>query len=143
VRVLNFDERGRWVNGVVARLDRRNELLRCEDTSRSNLGQLNARVGGRSPGLVPDRVCLAADDHIVAGPSERAQRNLVRHGAARQPERGFFSQQPGDALLQRVHRRIVTVLVITDVGCSDRRSHRRGWTGDRIRAQVDGRRRIH
>ena len=128
---------------MVARLYRRKELLCCEDTARADLGQLNARVGGRSPGLVPDRVRLAADDHIVSGAGERAQRNLVRHRAAGQPERCFFAQQRGDALLQRVHRRVVAVLVITDGGRGDRRSHCRGWTGDRIRAQVDWRRRVH
>ena len=137
MRILNFDESGGRVNGVVARLYRREKLLCCEDTPRADFGQLHARVGGRSPGLVPDRVSLAANDHIVSRAGERAQGNLVRHRAAGQPERCFFAQQRGDALLQRVHRRVIAVLVITDGGYSDRRSHCRGWTGYGIRAQVD------
>jgi hypothetical protein len=39
-----------WSRGFIAP-----GIVCCEDTPRADLGQLNARVGGRSPGLVPDR----------------------------------------------------------------------------------------
>ena len=99
---------------MVARLDRREEFFGGEYAPRADLGQLDARIGGRASGLVPDRVGLAADDHIVAGTRERAQRNLVRHRAAGQPQRRFLAEHRGDAFLQRVDRGVVAVLVVAD-----------------------------
>jgi hypothetical protein len=87
VRVLDLDEGGRRVDAVVARLDRGDELRRREDAACADLGELHAAFACRAAGLVPDRMALAADDHVVAGPRQDAQRHLVGHRAARQPER--------------------------------------------------------
>jgi hypothetical protein len=87
---------------VVARLDRGDELRRREDAARADLGELHAGVRCRAAGLVPDRVALAADDHVVAGPRQDAQRHLVGHRAARQPERGLLAQQRGDRSWSRL-----------------------------------------
>jgi hypothetical protein len=137
VRVLDLDEGRRRVDAVVARLDRGDELRRREDAARADLGELHAGVRCRAAGLVPDRVALAADDHVVAGPRQDAQRHLVGHRAARQPERGLLAQQRGDRVLEPVDRRVLAVLVVADGRRRHRRAHLGRRPGDGVGAQVD------
>ena len=57
------------------------------------------------------------------------ERDLVRHRARRHVERGLLAEQLGDALLQRVHRRVLAVDVVADVGVGHRLAHRgEGWS---------------
>ena len=93
----------------------------------------------RAAGLVPDRVALAADDHVVARPRQHAQRDLVGHRAGRQPERGLLAEQRGDALLQRVDGRVLAELVVADRSGGHRRAHRRRRPRDGVGAKVDRR----
>ena len=74
-------------------LQRGDELVGGEHAAGADLGELHAGVGRRAAGLVPHRVALAADDHVVAGPRQHAQRDLVGHRARRQPERRLLAEQ--------------------------------------------------
>ena len=137
VRVLDLDQRGRRVDAVVARLDRGDELRRAEDAARADLGELHAGIRRRAAGLVPDGVAFAADDDVVAGARQDAQRHLVGHRAAGQPERGFLAEQRGDVLLQPVGRRVFAVLVVADRCGGHGRAHLGRGTGHGVGAEVD------
>ena len=108
---------------MTARLHRRDEFGGAEDAAGADLGELHAGVGGRPAGFVPDGVAFAADDDVVARPGQHAQRNLVGHRAAGQPERRLLAEQGRDALLQRIDGRILAELVVTDGRGGDGRTH--------------------
>ena len=65
VRVLYFDERGWRVEYMAARLARSEKLLGSEYSPSANFRELDSGVGGRTTGLVPDRVTLAAYDYVI------------------------------------------------------------------------------
>ena len=90
-----------------------------------------------APGFVPDDVRFVADDHLVAGPGQDLEGDLVRHRAARHEERRLLAEQFGDPLLQPVDRRVLAVLVVADRRRRHRLAHPRRGRGDGIRAQVD------
>ena len=140
VGVLDFDQRRRRIDRMTARFHRRDEFGDAEDAAGADFGELHAGVGGRRAGLVPDGVALAADDDVVARPGQHAQRNLVRHRAAGQPERRLLAEQARDALLQRIDRRVLAVLVVADGRGGDGGAHLRRRPGHGVRAKVDRRR---
>src|SRR5205814_160429 len=74
VRVLHLHDRRRWIQHVIARLDRGDELVCREAATRADLGELHAGVGGAATRFMPDGVRLAADDDVVAGARQRAKR---------------------------------------------------------------------
>ena len=137
VRVLDLDEGRRRIEQVTSRLVGVNELVRREDAAGADLGELHTGVRRAAAGLVPDGVALAADDHVVARTGERAQRHLVGHRARRQPERRLLAEQLGDALLQRVDRRVFAELIVADVGRGHRGAHAGRGIRDGIGAEID------
>src|SRR5581483_7967980 len=72
-----------------------------------------------------------------AGPGLRPQRDLVRHRRSRQEERRLVAEQARDPLLQRVHRRILQVLLVAHLGGDHRREHRLGRLRERVRTKID------
>jgi len=122
---------------VAARLAGRAELCCSEHAARTDFGELDSRVGCPRAGLVPDRVAFAADDNVVARPRQHAQRDLIGHRSRWQPERGFLPEQFCHALLQRVRRGILAVLIVADGSRCNRRAHRGGRPRHRIRTQID------
>ena len=83
VRVLDLDQRRRRIDAVQSRgFTAATNSSALNKPPRADLVQLHAGVGRRAAGLVPDGVALAADDHVVAGPRQHAQRDLVGHRAA-------------------------------------------------------------
>jgi hypothetical protein len=90
VRVLDLHQGGRRIEHVAARLEGVCQIQGREQTTPTHDGELHAGVGGGGAGFVPDGVALVADDDVVAGLRQRAQRHLVRHRAARQPDGSFF-----------------------------------------------------
>ena len=137
VRVLDLDQRRRRIENVAARLHDREKLCGREQAARADLSELHAGVRGRRAGLVPHGVALAAHDDVVAGPSQRAQRDLIRHRAGRHPQRGFLAEQRRDARLQLVDGGVLAVLVVADRRARHRLAHRGRRPRDRIGAQID------
>src|SRR4029453_6068981 len=123
VRVLDFDERGGWIVDVSSRPPGLQKVLGREDSVSADLRELHARVGIASPGLVPDRVALATDDDVVSRPSQHTQRDLVRHRAAREPERGFLAKEGRDPFLEAIDGRILAELIVAYGGGRHGRSH--------------------
>ena len=105
----------------------------------ADLGQLDAARRRRSAGLVPEDVRLARHEDLVAGPRQRADRDLVGHRPGREPERGLVAEHRRDPLLEPVDRRVLAELVVADLGAGHRLAHRRRGPGDGIGAQVDER----
>src|SRR5213594_1437688 len=99
VRVLHFDERGWRVEYMAARLARSEKLLGSEYSPSANFRELDSGVGGRTTGLVPDRVTLAAYDYVIARTSEDAQCHLIRHGSTWKPKRRLLAEEHGNPIL--------------------------------------------
>ena len=101
-------------------------------------GELHPGIGRRGAGFVPHHVRVLADDHIVAGPGQQLDGDLVGHRAARHEQRRFLAEQRGDPLLQEVDRRVLAVLVVADRRFGHGPAHLRRRPGDGVRTQVDG-----
>ncbi len=125
------------VRGVVPRASEvkaQSYVVAAGDT----LTRVIAKTGASADaGFVAPAVCANADDHLVAGPRVSAQRDLVRHRAARHEQRGFGSEQLGDPLLEPADRRVLAVDVIADLGLRHRHAHRGSWSRHRIASQID------
>ena len=108
---------------MVARLYRREELLGGEETPRADSVNCTPALAADPP--VSCQTAWLSRLTITSSPGsgEHAQRNLVRHRAARQPKRRFLAEQRGDAPLQLVHGRVFAVLVITDGSGGHGRAH--------------------
>jgi hypothetical protein len=65
-------------------------------TDRSELHAGIRRAGAR---LMPDDVRLVTEHHLVAGPRQHLEPDLVCHRAARDEQRRFLAQQFGDPFL--------------------------------------------
>ena len=117
---------------MIARLYGHHELFHREASSLPHLCELHARVRAAPSGLMPDRVTLPADDHIVAGPSQRAKRDLIGHRAGRKPERSFRAEQPRDSSLQLVDSRVLTELIVANRGDRHGGAHARRGTRDGV-----------
>ena len=136
---------------VLDRDDARRRLVRILglEAARTSFGRehavladdlrLHAGERGERAGLVAPAVRAVADDHLVAGLGMGAQRDLVRHRAARHEQRGLEAEQLGDALLEPTDRRILAVDVVADLGIGHRVPHRGSTDGDGIASKVDGR----
>ena len=108
----------------------------------ADLGDLHAGVGRGAAGLVPPEVTFTGCDDVVAWSRQRANRNLVGHGAAGKEERRFLAEDRGDLFLQQVGRRILAVLIVAYRRTGNRVAHRLRGSRDGVRAQVDGASRI-
>ena len=139
VRVFNLHDRRRRKEHVATRMARGQKLLGGEHTAATDLRQLHAGVGACSTGLVPHSMRLATDDDVIAGTREHAECHLVRHSAGRQPQRGFFSEQSGHALLQRVDGGILTELVVAHWRGCHRLAHPGRGARNRIGPEIDER----
>ena len=117
----------------------RRGTARPRTTRLADLGELHPGVHRARARLVPHQVALPTHDHIVAGPGQQSQRDLVGHGAGRQPERSLLAEQCRALLLQRVDRRILAELVVADRRRRDHRAHRRRRPRDGVGAEIDHR----
>ena len=62
--------------------------------------------------------------HQLGAPlAEDRERDLVAHRRRRQVHGLFVAEQSGDALLEREHRRVLPLLLVTDVGPRHRLAH--------------------
>src|SRR4030095_12439406 len=137
MRVLHLDERRRRIQHVIALFDRLDEFAGRETPGTADLRELHTRVRAAAAHLVPYRVALAADDDVVAGTRERAQRDLVRHGAGWQPERRLLTQQPCDTSLELVDGGVFTELIVADWRGGHCGPHAVGRTCNRVGAEID------
>ena len=137
VGVLRDEQRGRRIDDVPARLDRRAHRIRVVDPGGTDRAELDAGIGGTGAGLVQDDVRVGRHENVVSGAGERPQRDLVGHRPARQEQRRLHAEQARDLVLESVDRWVLAVLVVTDLGLGDRPAHPLGRTGDRVGAQVD------
>jgi hypothetical protein len=75
-------------------------------------------------------------DDLVACAAMCQDRYLVAHRAGRQEHRGLLAQKRGHPIAQLVHRRIVAMLLVADLGAYHGVLHRRRWPGLGIGIQV-------
>jgi hypothetical protein len=116
VCVLDFNQRGRRIVDVSTRSSGLQKVLDCEGSVSTDLRELHARVGSSPTSLVPDCVAFPTDNDVVSRPSQHTKRNLVRHCAARQPERGFLAKEGRDPFLEEIDGRVLPELIVT-YGC--------------------------
>jgi hypothetical protein len=76
-------------------------------------------------------------EHLVAGLSERAERDLVRHRGRREENSLFLAEQFGRPLLERDHGRVLALLLVPDLGIGDRPPHVGRGLGQCVGAEVD------
>ena len=69
---------------------------------------------GRAAVLVDHDVRVLLGDEHVAGPRVELERDLVRHRRGREEDRRFLTEERRDALLQRVDRRVLALLLVAD-----------------------------
>jgi hypothetical protein len=122
---------------VIAWFDGVDEFLSREATPASNLRELDTGIGGTAARLVPHRMALAADDHIVARAGQGQQSDLVGHGAGGEPEGGLFSQHRGDARLKFVDGRVFAKLIVADRSSGHGGAHSFSWARNRVGAEID------
>ena len=89
------------------------------------------------PHLVLVDVSEIAEDHLVAALGLRQHAAEIPEHAARDVERRFLPDALGRALLEPVHRGVLAVLVVADLGLGHGPAHRRRRQRERIAAQLD------
>jgi hypothetical protein len=94
-------------------------------------------VDGRAAELVPKDVRVHLGQDLVARLGEDAEGDLVRHGRGGKEDGLLLAEELGDALLERDHRRVLSLLLVADDGLGDRLTHPRGRLGNSVRAEVD------
>lgn len=67
---------------------------------------------------------------------------LIRHGSRRKKQGSLMPEHVRHTLLQRIHRRILRKDIIPSRGFKHGRPHLRGRSGDSIRSQIDGGRKV-
>ncbi len=132
VGVLDLHHCRRRVQHVPARLADGQEFGGGERAACSRFGELHAGVGGRGARFVPDSVRTSPDNHVVSGVGENPERYLVRHRAARKPQRRLLAKQRCDLFLEQVDGGILAELVVADGGGCHGRTHRGARSGYRI-----------
>jgi hypothetical protein len=88
-----LDQRRGRKDREVARLNRGPEFVGTEAATLPDLADLHAGIGRRAPELVSSDMRFTGGNGFVTWPRQRAQRDLVGHGTAREPHSGFLAQQ--------------------------------------------------
>jgi hypothetical protein len=96
-----------------------------------------ARVNGGTACLEDQDVRALFGDQLPARPREDAQSDLVGHRRRRQEEGTLLPQELGRPPLELVDRRVLLLLLVTDLGLSHRRQHCRGRFRRRVGTEVD------
>ncbi len=122
----------------VDRPNQRKQLLRFDhaqvtvDRSGDDPGQL-----GEGGLFVIVDVRIAVAEELGPAVTMDANRDLIRHRAARHVDRRLLAQQFGGQLFQSLDGRIDVDQVIVDLGFGDRATHRGGRSGNGIAPQID------
>ena len=136
VRVLETEERRAWVHAL--RPYRGSEILeRREAVAVGHQARHDAPDHKGRAHLVLHDVREVAQDDLVAALRLREHATEVAHHAARHVDRRVFAEDLGAALLEAVHRRILAVLIVADVGLGHRLPHRQRRLGERVAAKLD------
>ena len=77
------------------------------------------------------------DEQLRAWLAQDPQRNLVAHRRRRQIHGLLVPEQLGAAALELEHRRVLTLLLVADLGARHRLAHRRGGLRLRVGTEVD------
>ena len=118
--------------------ERRGDLVGCEQAAlarhpmEGDAGQ-DRRRGNLGGGHVGSG--LGGDE--VAGASEHVDGDLVGHGSRGDVDRALFAGDLGAAVLEPIHRGVVPVPVVADLGLCHGPAHRRRGLGHGVRAEVD------
>ena len=104
---------------------------------RPDLVRRHSREGSRGRRLHPRDVRLCLARHPVTAPHERVHGDLVRHRPAGDEDRGLLAGELCRAVLQAVHRGVVAVPVVTDLGVRHGAAHRLGRLRDGVGAKID------
>ncbi len=99
--------------------------------------ELHAGVQCRRAELVGDDVLAPSRHHRRARRREHAERDLVRHDARRNEQRGRLADPCRERLLQPPDRRVLPVVVVADHRVRHGAAHGRRGPGDGVAAQVD------
>ena len=99
--------------------------------------KLQRRQGRRRAPLVVQDVGVLVDDDLVPHAGERAQAELVAHGARGHEEGGFLAQHVGHHLLEPVDGGILAVDVVPHRRLGHGAAHGVARPGDGVAAQVD------
>src|SRR5882724_4671825 len=79
---------------------------------------------------------------LVTGPAMRQRCRDVAHGAGGHEHGGLLAEQIGHALAQHIHGRIVTELLVADLGPRDRLAHLRRRAGLGVGEEIDANRHL-
>ena len=102
MRVLDHDQRRRRIDDVARRLEGGAAIRARSKTPLAPTAVSCTPATAAAAGLVPHHVGFAADDHLVAGPGEHLERDLVRHRAAGDEQRRLLAEQRGDRSCSRL-----------------------------------------
>ena len=97
----------------------------------------HAGVEGTGARLVEHQVLAGTHHDGVARPGEDPQGDLIGHGPRRDEQGRLLAGQLGEGLLQEIDRRILSVLVIANLGLRHGPAHLCCRSGDSVGAQVD------
>src|SRR5439155_26817200 len=96
-----------------------------------------ARVVGGPAELGEKDVRVLLGDHLVAGLTEGAERDLVRHRRSRDEDRFLQAEELRSPPLELVDGRVLALLLVADLGGRDRRAHLGRGSRLRVRAEID------
>jgi hypothetical protein len=138
VRVLDrHDPRARGVQ-VLERVCGCPDLLRGEPATVSRQWAREESAVRRRPAeLGHEDVGVLLGKHLVPRLAVESQRNLVRHRRGRDEDGLVVAQELRNPALEEVDRGILALLFVTDLGRSDRGTHRRRRPCRRVGAKVD------
>ena len=137
VRVLDADERHRRLV-VLRRLAGPPDVVGAQHAVVVvELDELDAGVHGRGAVLVGDHVLAATRHDGGARSGQHPHRDLVGHDARGHEQRRRLAHPRRERLLQSPDRRVLAVVVVTDLGVGHGATHRRRGLGDGVAAQVD------
>ena len=136
--VLEREDDGTLIRTFRARLRGAPDLLGRETPTIA--GQPERHEPGmrsRAAVLVDDDMrVLLCDEHVTRTRVE-LERDLVRHRRGRDEDRRLVSEERRHAILERVDRRILALLLVADGRLGDRAAHAVRRLRRRVRAQVD------
>ena len=142
VRVLDHDERGAHLVGLHPG---HRQLQRLTGVEQPAWGRPGAggdpREHCRGAQLRADHVGDLVADQLLPGPHVQAQGQLVGHRPGGGEEPGLVTEQPGDALLQLAHGRVLPEDVVTDLRGGHCGTHPRAGAREGVRQQVGPQRR--
>ena len=99
--------------------------------------ELHGGVAGGRTVLVGHHVLAPPGHHGGSRPGQHPKGDLVGHGARRHEERGRLAHPCRERLLQRAHRGVLPVVVVTHHGLGHGAAHGGRGAGDGVTAQVD------